>query len=291
MPSAIKKLTVLTNPSKDGVEAVAGEVKTIFQSRGIDAAWHVDERDNYHGDCSPGELGRPDDQIIVVLGGDGTLLQAARRSRQFRIPLLGINMGSLGFLTSLSDDEKLAANIHRILDGDYEIDQRMTLQCAHVRSEREIARYWAMNEAAVTRGKLSHLVQIDLHIASGLATSYAADGLILATPTGSTAYSVAAGGPILSSHARVFVLTPICAHSLTNRPLVVSDTENVEFILPEGSPDLQLYTDGILRGCVRASDKLSFQRSPDPVGLVHLKERSYYSILRQKLHWSGSTQA
>lgn len=287
MRKRIKQVSVLVNPSKSGAEELMPQLKTLFRECGVDAVWQRDRKSAYQSPDASGPLAREGDHVVLAVGGDGTMLQAARRTRGTGVPILGINTGSLGFLTSISGIDAVS-QVKRILRGEYVPDRRATLDCRHWRGGKLIRAHWALNEAALTRGTHSHLVSIDLHIGDELATSYACDGLILATPTGSTAYSVAAGGPLLSTHADVFVLTPICAHSLTNRPLVIADREAVQFRLPDVSPELQLHTDGIPCGPVRAGDILEFSRSVDQVTLLRLPEMSYYSILRQKLHWSGA---
>jgi len=277
----------LVNPAKTGVKELVAGLKTRFRSRGVKVRWFRDRKSSYESTRRLSSIYQRGDDMIIVIGGDGTLLQAARRTQGKKIPILGINAGSLGFLTSISGENAIAG-VSRVLDGDYCVDPRSALQFRQMRKRKVIKSYWALNELSITRGEHSQMVKIDLHVGNNLATSYACDGLILATPTGSTAYSVAAGGPLLSSHADVFVLTPICAHSLTNRPLVVADDEKVKFSIPEKSPSLQLHADGIPCGVLCGGDVIEFKRAPTRVHLVHLPETSFYSILRQKLHWSGT---
>lgn len=288
MQNKIRQLSVLVNPAKSGVQALVDDLKKLFRARDVNARWLRDRKSSYDSTRRLAPLTRRRDEMVMVIGGDGTLLQAARRTQGKDIPILGINAGSLGFLTSISRENALEG-VQRVLAGDFHLDQRTALQFRQLRKRKVVKSHWALNEAAITRGEHSQMVQIDLHVGNALATSYSCDGLILATPTGSTAYSVAAGGPILSTHADVFVLTPICAHSLTNRPLVVADDEKVKFSIPEESPPLQLHADGIHCGILKGGDVLEFKRSTAPVRLVHLPETSFYSILRQKLHWSGTT--
>ncbi len=287
MQKEVRQVSVLVNPVKSGVDALVKDLKKLFKQQGVKSHWYKDRKSSYESTRELTPISNRGDDMIFVIGGDGTLLQAARRSRASKIPILGINAGSLGFLTSISGDNAIDG-VKRVLAGDYSIDARSALNFRQLRKRKVVKSHWALNESSITRGEHSHLVSIDLHVGNELATSYACDGLILATPTGSTAYSVAAGGPILSTHADVFVLTPICAHSLTNRPLVIADDEKVKFSIPEGSPSLQLHADGIPCGVLRGGDVLEFKRSPNGVKLVHLPEISFYSILRQKLHWSGT---
>ncbi|MGF1678282.1 MAG: NAD(+)/NADH kinase [Candidatus Methylacidiphilales bacterium] len=287
MRKKIKRVSVLVNPAKTGVSRLVAEIREEFSLRGIDAVWHRDRKINYGGAQRLASLAREEDQLVMVIGGDGTLLQAARRLQGMPIPLLGINAGSLGFLTSLSGEQVLQ-QINRVLDGDYQLDRRACLECDHRRGNRILKSHWAMNEVAITRGAHSHLIRVDLKIGDEVATSYACDGLIMATPTGSTAYSVAAGGPILSPRAKVFVVTPICAHSLTNRPLVVGEEEEVQFVVPDKGALLRVNVDGVPGGMMAAGDRLVFRRARHGVMLAHLPEGTFYSILKQKLHWSGA---
>ncbi|MEM6821851.1 MAG: NAD(+)/NADH kinase [Verrucomicrobiota bacterium] len=286
MRKKVKQVSVLVNPAKSQVANITTQLKTLFSEKEIDAVWHRDKKSSYRHTKTPEPLSLPDDDMVIVLGGDGTLLQAARRTLEHQTPILGINAGSLGFLTSISGQDAIEG-ARRILKGDYALDHRSSLALKVFRDNKVIFEGWAMNEAVVARGQHSHLVSIDLHVGEELATSYACDGLILATPTGSTAYSVAAGGPILSPQAGVFVVTPICAHSLTNRPLVISDGVKVRFMIPEGSPGLVMHADGIQCCQLHSGDYLELSKSTHRVSLVHLPETTFYSILRQKLHWSG----
>lgn len=288
MQKKIKQVSVLVNPAKVGSQELVSGLKRLFHERGVKASWLRDRKSSYESTRRLSPVCNRGDDMIMVIGGDGTMLQAARRNQGKKVPILGINAGSLGFLTSISS-ENAVNGVSRVLEGDYCIDRRAALQFRQLRKRKVIKSHWALNESSITRGELSQMVKIDLHVGNALATSYACDGIILATPTGSTAYSMAAGGPLLSTHADVFVLTPICAHSLTNRPLVVSDDEKVKFSIPENSPPLQLHADGIPCGVLRGGDVIEFKRAPQRVHLVHLPEMSFYSILRQKLHWSGTT--
>jgi len=287
MQKKIKQVSVLVNPAKSGAQQLVLDLKQLFAEQGIQARWLKDRKSSYESTRRLAPIYQRGDDLIIAIGGDGTLLQAARRNQGKKTPILGINAGSLGFLTSIPG-ENAVKDVRRVLAGEYGIDCRSALQVRQLRNRKVIKSHWALNEAAITRGEHSQMVKIDLHIGNALATSYACDGLIMATPTGSTAYSIAAGGPLLSTHADVFVLTPICAHSLTNRPLVVADDERVKFAIPDQSPSLQLHTDGIPCGVLRGGDVVEFKRATAPVRMVHLPETSFYSILRQKLHWSGT---
>ncbi|MEM6600604.1 MAG: NAD(+)/NADH kinase [Verrucomicrobiota bacterium] len=287
MQKKIRQLSVLVNPAKSGVQLLVSDLKKLFREQGIRVRWLKDRKSSYESTRRLAPVYTQGDDLIIAIGGDGTLLQAARRNQGKKIPILGINAGSLGFLTSIPG-ENAVKGVRRVLSGEYGIDCRSALQFRQFRKRKVLQSHWALNESAITRGEHSQMVKIDLHVGNSLATSYACDGIILATPTGSTAYSIAAGGPLLSTHADVFVLTPICAHSLTNRPLVVADDEKVKFSIPEKSPSLQLHADGIPCGVLRGGDFLEFKRAPARVQLVHLPETSFYSILRQKLHWSGA---
>jgi NAD+ kinase len=225
--------------------------------------------------------------LIIAVGGDGTLLQAVRRTYGSGIPLVGVNAGRLGFLTSVPPEEVDAA-LARILEGDYVVGSRTVLALEVRRAGKRILETWALNEMVVNRGHHSHLVCLDLLHGTRPLNSYLCDGLIVATATGSTAYSLSAGGPIVSSASDTFVITPICAHALTNRPLVVGSTEQFSVAVPAKSPSLHLQVDGFTYMALKSGDRVSFRKASRDVELVHLPERDFYSVLRQKLRWSGT---
>lgn len=290
MGKKIRQVSVLVNPGKSGVTALVKHLGEIFREHGVRARFLEDRRSHHHRASPQASVCRRGDDLIIVAGGDGTLLQAARRSIGSSIPLLGINAGSLGFLTTLPR-EGVAEAIPRILTGEYEVSSRMALEVNVLREGRILERGWALNEAALTRGAHARLISLMMHLNGSFSTEYDCDGLIVATPTGSTGYSVAAGGPLLSICADVLCVTPICAHSLTNRPLVVHRDEKIRIEIPPGSPGILLHTDGLKCARLKSGDLIDYQAASDPVLLAQLPGADFYSVLRKKLRWSGTSMA
>jgi NAD+ kinase len=221
----------------------------------------------------------------VVLGGDGTLLAVARAFGVRAVPILGINLGTLGFMAEISRDE-LYPRLEEVLAGRYEIEPRMRLEVRVARAAGGEQRFLALNDAVISNTALSRMVDLEM-IAGGVSvTTYHADGLILATPTGSTAYSLSAGGPLLPSGFEAMLVTPICPHTLSQRPLVLApETQLTIRVLPTRGGELHLTVDGQV-GCeLEAGDAVHVSRSEHPARLLIPPGRNSFEVLRQKLHW------
>jgi NAD+ kinase len=231
--------------------------------------------------CSPAELARRAD-LLVVLGGDGTLLALARALEARCVPILGINLGTLGFLAEVSVDEMEPA-LARALAGELRLEQRMRLSVELLRGGVAQRSWLALNDAVVSSA-VARLIEIEARADGQLVTTYHADGLIVATPTGSTAYSLSAGGPILLPSLDAFLLTPICPHALTQRPLVVPDGVVLE-IEPRAGLPARLTVDGQEGGDLAPGDRVRVRRSPHPVSLLVSPLRSRFDVLRAKLRW------
>lgn len=226
-------------------------------------------------------------EILVVMGGDGTILRAVASLGPDLRPIFGINIGSLGFLTSAGTAE-IPRAIESLSSKDYVLSQR-SLLVAELRSEgAQPVRAYGLNDVVISRGERSELVKLRISIDGAVFTDYNADGLIVATPTGSTAYSLSAGGPILLPESGCFVVTPICPHVLTNRSTVVSDRSVIEAELWQTGRDVFVTVDGQGSTPLRAGDSLRIARSRRRLSLAMLPERQFPEILRQKLKWSGS---
>jgi NAD+ kinase len=223
--------------------------------------------------------------LLLVLGGDGTLLSVARALGSRPVPILGVNLGTLGFLTEIALVELFAA-LDRVLRGEHRIETRMRLDVVAVRAGAEdpAARFLALNDAVLTKADLARMIDLETRADGDIVTTYHADGLIVATPTGSTAYSLSAGGPILLPDLEAFVLTPICPHTLTQRPIVLSAGVEVE-IAVRSREEVQLTIDGQAGTTLREGDGVRVRRSPDPVHLIVSPFRTRFEILRQKLQW------
>lgn len=223
--------------------------------------------------------------LVVAVGGDGTLLQAAHRFRGSGVPILGINIGYLGFITSIRG-QRVQEDMHRIVNADYVVSERTTLDL-EIRGGKRPITGWALNDTLITRGGNPHLIGISARIGERRLTNYRCDGLIIATPTGSTAYSLAAGGPIISPECDVLSVTPICPQALTNRSVVVSSREPIEMKLDETSGPAELQVDGMSLAKLNPASVIRVKTSDRPVPIAFLPEMNFYDILAEKLKWRG----
>ncbi|MBM3737794.1 MAG: NAD(+)/NADH kinase [Acidobacteria bacterium] len=227
----------------------------------------------------------PDDcQFVIVLGGDGTLLSAATAIGEREIPLLGVNLGSLGFLTALTADE-LFPELERALRFEHRIAKRSLLRCTLDRGGRSIASYLALNDVVISKQPDAPMIELETHVGAHLVCTYKADGLIVSTPTGSTAYSLSAGGPIVFPTVAAFCLTPICPHTLTNRPVIIPDDETIRVECRIPDDGAYLNSDGKMGAHLRHGDRVLFKRAAHRLKLIRPPRLLYFDVLRQKLHW------
>ena len=221
--------------------------------------------------------------LVVVLGGDGTLLSVAR-SLAGSIPILGVNMGNLGFLTEVPRSE-LYPSVMKFLEGDYDVDERALLDVSLRRASGEEVSYRVLNDAVINKSALARIIELVVTVDGHRVATYRSDGLIISTPTGSTAYNLAAGGPILNPQLPVVVVTPICPHTLTLRPIVVPDSASVELRLETSHEEVYLTLDGQEGAQIDYGDTIRLRRSKDVVRLVKTSDRTFYDSLRDKLRW------
>lgn len=286
------KIGVIANPRKNGAKPTLARLRAACETRGIQLCLEKETAELMEeaGGIEAAELGGQVD-LIAVLGGDGTMLNAVSRLGETETPVAGINIGTLGFLTTCKDTE-LDEFAACIAAGKFITSDRSMLDVRIVGPGRkhEERGFLALNEVTLARGQTGRLVSVAAFINGELLNHYRADGLIVATPTGSTAYSLSAGGPLISPEADVFVVTPICPHTLSQRSLVLSDDAVIE-IAPQQSEDLpMLFTvDG--RDCVSLGDgeTLSIRKAKASFHLVRLEGHSFYNALREKLRWSGGS--
>jgi len=222
--------------------------------------------------------------LIIVLGGDGTLLAAARHARAANVPMLAVNLGSLGFLTAVTVDE-FYGSLELILKGEHQVDCRKMLQIQIVRPGGESVTYHALNDAVLNKGAISRILDFETYVDGVFLNLFKADGLIVSTPTGSTAYCLAAGGPIVYPAVEAFIITPICSHTLTNRPLVVSDRSKIEIVVRTEAESVFLTVDGQVGLALHSGDRIVCQLSPSRINLVRPFQKEFYEVLRSKLKW------
>ncbi|MHB8252776.1 MAG: NAD(+) kinase [Acidiferrobacter sp.] len=220
--------------------------------------------------------------LAIVLGGDGTLLNVARTLATHRIPLIGINAGRLGFLADVSTDNM--GMIDDILDGYYQTEERFLLSADIVRDGQIVLTRLAFNDVVVNKGELARLIEFETYIDTQFVSGSRADGVIVATPTGSTAYAMSAGGPILHPTLAAIVLVPICPHTLSNRPIVVHSASHVEIVLVSDQ-SAHVTFDGQSSFSLHNTDRVRVRRAEIPVTLIHPEGRNHYEVLRQKLNW------
>jgi len=223
--------------------------------------------------------------LVVVLGGDGTLLSVAR-SLGSNVPILGVNVGRLGFLTELMRSE-LYPTLVKVLAGEYGVEERFLLDAELHRASGSTVRYRAFNDAVIAKSAEARIIELNLHIDGRLVAHIRADGLIVSTPSGSTAYNLSAGGPIVFPTLPVAVLTPICPHALSLRPIVVPDESNIAISLDTPLEEVYLSVDGQESSNLGYQDKVKVKRSASSVHLVRLGDRTFYDSLRDKLGWGG----
>lgn len=261
------------------------EIVNWLRSKGVDLFLDHDTARfiNTEGGVSKTKL--PEDvDIMLVLGGDGTFLSASRLVIKKQVPLLGVNLGGLGFLTEVGINE-VKSVLERVLSGDYTIENRMIL-VAHVhRHDERIADYSIVNDVVINKGALARIIRLEMYINGSYVCAYKADGLIISTPMGSTAYSLSAGGPIVHPSLNSIIVTPICAHSLTNRPLVVPDDSKIKIVVKETNGEVFLTLDGQVGFSIDKGDVIEVKRSDTHLKVIKSPLRNYYEILRTKLRW------
>lgn len=264
---------------------IARELCTWFEGKGVNV--YVEKEIGDKIDCSnsvPAEEIPPMVDVILVFGGDGTFLGVARLACKYGTPILGINLGGLGFLTEITVEE-IYPMMERIMNGEYEIEDRQMLRTSIHRENAKIGNYEVLNDVVINKEAVARIIDLGIYIDGNHVTTYKADGIILSTPTGSTAYSLSAGGPIVHPTLPVTIITPICPHTLTNRPLVVSSEMKVEIKITTQEPDTYLTLDGQIGIRLRTGDVIEVRKSDTYVKLIKSPFRDYFTILKTKLMW------
>jgi NAD+ kinase len=224
--------------------------------------------------------------LIISLGGDGTLLRAAKIAAIDGIPIFGVNLGGLGFLTQIGIDN-LEIFLEKIYQGKCFLDERMMLDCIVKRKEKEIKKFTALNDIVIGKGAFARLISLATYINDDYVITYSADGLVISTSTGSTAYSLSAGGPIVNPNINSMILTPICPHTLSARPLIIGENDQVRITLELSEEEVMVTIDGQEGFTLEPKDEVIVKKSIYKTRLIAFKEKSFYAILREKLRWSG----
>jgi len=287
MPSApFRAIGIFSRPRRADITDIVRPLLEWFAKHGIRAVYDTETavslRDESGG--RPRELLAHESDLLLVLGGDGTLLAAAREAAPRGIPVLPINLGSLGFLTSFTLDELYPA-LEGTIAGELSASERMMLRASLVREGESVESQLVLNEAVITKGALARMIEIQLSIDEDFVCRYRADGLIVATPTGSTAYSLSAGGPIVHPEVESIIVTPICPHTLSDRPLVVANTSKVEMKLRGTAESVYLTLDGQKGVLMESEDHVMISRAEERLKLIQPHRKSYFDILRRKLKW------
>jgi NAD+ kinase len=283
----IRTVGIVSRPRREELAAVVPPLLAWLEERGVQVVC-----DQETVSClKPARQAHPREELpsladmLIVLGGDGTLLAASHLLDERQVPVLGVNFGHLGFLTEITLADLYAA-LQSVLDGHYEYDDRRMLRALVRRQGQPDETGDVLNDVVITKASLSRIIELEVAVDGLFVSSFRADGLIVSSPTGSTAYNLAAGGPILHSRLPAMVLTPICPHMLTNRPLVISDEATVELSLRHAQEgDAHLTLDGQRGFPLLPRDSVRVTRSPRSVRLVKAPGRDYYEVLRTKLKW------
>ncbi len=283
----IKTVGIFPNPTKQDWLEVTEKIVRFLREKKTDVAMEPSFLSEHP--VKGVDTGSPltDADIIISLGGDGTLLNLVGRIGNCNQPIMGVNLGSLGFLTEFTIDSLFRA-LDKVIKGDFTVESRITLHSIVTRNGEKIAEHTALNDVVITHEKLARLITIKAFFDETHITTYQADGLIICTPTGSTAYSLSAGGPIVEPTLDAILLTPICPHTITNRPILVPGNRKIEIVLPETGMGAILTIDGQTGVEIEKDDIIEVQRSKKGIKLIQSPETSFFDVLRDKLKWSGS---
>jgi NAD+ kinase len=281
----LKKIGIIGKPRVVEVIKMARDLVNWLEQMGVEA-W-VEEA---IAERSEGLRGLPREEIaeradlMVVMGGDGTLLSAARLVASKGIPLLGVNAGGLGFLTEITMEE-LFSVMEELLRGDVRLTTRTMLDASVVRDGTTMAQHKVLNDVVVNKGALARIIDLETYINDEYLTTFKADGLIVSSPAGSTAYNLSAGGPIVYPSLRSIILTPICPHTLTNRPILLPDDVTVKICVGSVDKDVYITFDGQVGYQVEEGDRVMVRIASQPLKLIKSPHRSFFEVLRSKLHW------
>ena len=273
----MKKIILLGDISKKKIRETITRLEPLFRKKSHLSVINISDED---------ALINVTADLVFVFGGDGTILSASRKLYNKQIPLIGIHLGKFGFLAELTLQD-INDSLERLCSGEYVISQRMLLTCKVIRSKQVINETVGLNDAVISRTSLSRLISIKLYVNGKIVTTYSCDGLIVSTPAGTTAHSLSAGGPIVTPDMEAFAITPICPHTLSNRPLVVSGSSKIEMEQISESKGVGLTVDGQVYFDVKAGDRIVIEKADKKLQLIDTQTRTFYDVLREKLNWRG----
>lgn len=278
--AGVPRVMILADGSRQEMRAAVDRLRPTIERHLEVAAVSLHPSENLD-DC--------DADLAIVIGGDGSILRAAHQMGYRQRPVLGVNLGRLGFLAALQP-EQLDLVLPDIASGKHQVVEHLMYECTAIRSGRSICHALGLNETAVLAGPPFAMVEVELYVDGNLVTTYSCDGLIVSTPIGSTAHSLSAGGPILRKDLQAFVITPICPHTLTHRPVVDLAERVIELGIPRAQSGTSLVADGRLLCTLESADRVRIERSQAVFRLVEVSGQGYYRTLHDKLGWSGQIQ-
>jgi NAD+ kinase len=282
----IKRIGIISKPKKTEIREIVPPLLQWLRERNVEV--YIDKETGAILESSEKSLtrnempGRVD--LLVVLGGDGTLLAAARSLNRKPVPILAVNLGGLGFLTVITRDE-IYPTLEMVLAGKHTTERRVQIEGELIRADEVISSFLALNDVVLNKGAIARILDFEVLVDGRFISTYKSDGLIVSTPTGSTAYSLAAGGPIVTPSVEAFIVTPICAHTLSNRPLVLPDTATLEVVVKSQREAAYLTVDGQVGIAAHSEDIVRMKKASSFVELVPPPRKDYFEILRQKLKW------
>ncbi len=277
---------ILNTKKKKAIEVAKGIIDFVHK---IGHKVVIEKKDDFY--CKEFEPFFTEDEsflkqvdLIIVLGGDGTFLRASRKAVQYDIPILGVDLGGLGFLSEISKD-RVSEGIKRFIEGDYSIEERMMLKASIFEGNHLVSSSVALNDVVFNKFRISRITNFITKVDGRALTTYPADGIIISTPTGSTAYSLSAGGPIVEPLAEVFVITPICAHTLYSRSLVIRGDRKIEITLSEPEEDVLVTYDGQKSFNISYRHRILIEKYEKRVKVVRFYDTHFFDVLREKLRW------
>jgi NAD+ kinase len=285
--ATVSTVAIVSKPRSSEAARVVPELIAWLARRGISSRLDTNTAGYaYSGEALPREEVAKGTQFVIVLGGDGTLLSAARAIAGRDIPIFAVNLGGLGFLTAITVDE-LYPQLEQALGGALELERRRLLVTELRRGEMKIACYEGLNDMVLAKAEIARMIDLEVHVDGAFVCVYKADGLIVSTPTGSTAYSLSAGGPIVLPSVAAWAITPICPHMLSNRPVIVPDQSTIEVEVLAIDHATYLTIDGQIGELLKRGDRVVCRRSENSINLVRPPNLLFFDVLREKLKWGG----